>query len=91
MSGNLTSITANLGRRLLKKDLIRLQRNFSLSNKSEMRYVQYKNKNGGQQHLGAQLGIAGDIIDISSVDSTIPNNLVDFLKLGESTYKKAKR
>jgi len=56
-----------------------------------MRYVQYKNKNGGKQHLGAQLSMGGDIVDISSVDSTIPNNLVDFLKLGNSTYEKARR
>lgn len=56
-----------------------------------MRYVQYRNKNGGQPHLGAQLSVGGDIFDISSVDSTIPNNLVDFLKLGQSTYEKARR
>ncbi|KAL1490274.1 hypothetical protein ABEB36_012995 [Hypothenemus hampei] len=56
-----------------------------------MRYVQYKRKNGGNQHLGGQLTIGGDIIDISSVDSTIPNNLVDFLRLGQPTYEKARR
>lgn len=66
-------------------------RSFSVSTRKNMRYVQYRLKTGGQQHLGAQIAPGGDIIDISSVDSTIPNNLVDFLKAGESTYAKSKR
>lgn len=66
-------------------------RKFSVTRKNNMRYVQYKLKSGGQQHLGAQLSPGGDIIDISAVDSTIPNNLVDFLKAGPSTYEKSKR
>lgn len=80
---------------LLKNEFFTLfrtsDRHFSLSRKNNMRYVQYRNKNGGQPHLGAQLSVGGDIFDISSVDSTIPNNLVDFLKLGQSTYEKARR
>ncbi|XP_076265233.1 oxaloacetate tautomerase FAHD2A, mitochondrial [Rhynchophorus ferrugineus] len=66
-------------------------RKFSVTRKNNMRYVQYKLKSGGPQHLGAQLSPGGDIIDISAVDSTIPNNLVDFLKAGSSTYEKSKR
>lgn len=95
MSLNL-SAPIKFGRKiLLKNELFTLfrssERQFSLSRKNNMRYVQYRNKNGGQQHLGAQLSVGGDIFDISSVDSTIPNNLVDFLKLGQSTYEKARR
>ncbi|XP_066253174.1 fumarylacetoacetate hydrolase domain-containing protein 2 [Euwallacea similis] len=94
MNPNLTSITVNLSRKLFKQDIVsnlRSIRRFSVSSTCNMRYVQYRNKNGGQQYLGAQLSIGGDIIDISSVDSTIPNNLVDFLNLGQSTYEKARR
>ncbi|CAG9760117.1 unnamed protein product [Ceutorhynchus assimilis] len=88
MNPTFNSLAVNLGRSILKKHL---HRNFSISATNKMRYVQYKNKKGGKQHLGAQLSIGGDIIDISSVDSSIPNNLVDFLKLGNSTYEKARR
>ncbi|XP_074033776.1 oxaloacetate tautomerase FAHD2A, mitochondrial-like [Leptinotarsa decemlineata] len=48
-----------------------------------MRLVQYKLQSGGQQQLGAQLTIGGDIIDISAVDSSIPNSLVAFLAKGD--------
>ncbi|XP_074027067.1 oxaloacetate tautomerase Fahd2a, mitochondrial-like isoform X2 [Leptinotarsa decemlineata] len=56
-----------------------------------MRLVQYKLQSGGQQQLGAQLTIGGDIIDISAVDSSIPNSLVAFLAKGGGIYEKAKR
>lgn len=56
-----------------------------------MRYVQFKHKNGGVQRLGAQIAPEGDIFDISAVDSTIPNNLVQFLKAGTDVQQKAKR
>lgn len=93
MSINLNSVTVHLFSQLIRsKNLLGSSvRQFSLTNKRNMRYVQYKNKNGGNQYLGAQLSIGGDIVDISSVDSSIPNNLVDFLKLGQSTYEKARR
>ncbi|XP_050310666.1 fumarylacetoacetate hydrolase domain-containing protein 2 isoform X3 [Anthonomus grandis grandis] len=80
-----------LARQLIKLEKRFSSRHFSLGKKSNMRYVQYKSKNGGKQHLGAQISIGGDIVDISSVDSSIPNNLVDFLKLGSPTYEKARR
>lgn len=66
-------------------------RYISISHCRKMRLVQYKQKLGGPQQLGAQLTIDGDIIDISAVDSTIPNSMVDFLTNGNSIYDKAKR
>ncbi|XP_017777216.1 PREDICTED: fumarylacetoacetate hydrolase domain-containing protein 2A isoform X2 [Nicrophorus vespilloides] len=55
-----------------------------------MRFVQYQ-KNGGPQHLGAQISPDGDIFDISAVDSSIPNSLVKFLAAGNGGIEKAKR
>ena len=55
------------------------------------RFVQFVNKNGGPQHLGVQLKAGGDIIDVSAVNSRIPNNLKKFLEGGEELLKKAKR
>ncbi|VEN54027.1 unnamed protein product [Callosobruchus maculatus] len=67
-------------------------RNFGVSTTRDMRLVQYKVKNQqGVQHLGAQLSIGGDIVDISGVDSSIPNTLVKMLKEGPEMYDKAKR
>lgn len=66
-------------------------RNFSVTKGKQMRYVQFKHKNGGVQRLGAQIAPEGDIFDISAVDSTIPNNLVQFLKAGTDVQQKAKR
>ncbi|CAH2009077.1 unnamed protein product [Acanthoscelides obtectus] len=67
-------------------------RNFSASSARKMRLVQYKLKNQqGVQHLGAQLSIGGDIVDISAVDSSIPNTMVKFLREGPGMYDKAKR
>lgn len=56
-----------------------------------MRFVQFVKKSGGPQHLGVQLSPEGDIFDISSVDSTIPNSLVKFLATGSEIVEKAKR
>ncbi|KAL3268173.1 hypothetical protein HHI36_007300 [Cryptolaemus montrouzieri] len=66
-------------------------RNFSASKVSEMRYVQFKYKTGGVQHLGAQIAPDGDIFDLSAIDSTIPNSLVKFLEAGTDVQQKAKR
>lgn len=66
-------------------------KNFSVSHCRKMRLVQYKLKQGGPQQLGAQLAINGDIIDISAVDCSIPNSLVQFLETGTGAYDKAKR
>ncbi|XP_072378954.1 oxaloacetate tautomerase FAHD2B, mitochondrial isoform X2 [Diabrotica undecimpunctata] len=66
-------------------------RKFSLSTSAKMRIVQYRLKKGGKQHLGAQLSSGGDIIDISAVDHSIPNSLVEFLGQGCGVYEKAKR
>ncbi|CAG2057013.1 unnamed protein product [Timema podura] len=49
------------------------KRDFSCSANSNMRFVQFKALNGGPQRLGVQLSQDGDIIDVSGVDSTIPN------------------
>lgn len=56
-----------------------------------MRFVQFQSKNGGPQHLGAQIAQDGDIFDISAVDSSIPNSLVKFLSTGNGVVEKAKR
>ncbi|KAK9881811.1 hypothetical protein WA026_017325 [Henosepilachna vigintioctopunctata] len=56
-----------------------------------MRYVQFKLKSGGVQHLGAQIAPDGDIFDLSAIDSTIPNSFVKFLEAGSDVEQKAKR
>lgn len=66
-------------------------RNFSVTRKNNMRFVQFQLKSGGPQHLGAQLAIDGDIFDISAVDSSIPNSLVKCLNTGNGIIEKAKR
>lgn len=84
---NSGSVLCRVVRQLCKGD----KRSFSVSHCRKMRLVQYRLKQGGCQQLGAQLSIGGDIIDISSVDSTIPNSMVQFLDGGTGTYDKAKR
>ncbi|CAH1405374.1 unnamed protein product [Nezara viridula] len=66
------------------------KRFFSNSNVVKMRFVQYKFKNDGPQRLGAQLSENGDIIEISAVKPSLPNNLVDFLKGGSELLNVAK-
>ncbi|XP_069695474.1 oxaloacetate tautomerase fahd2, mitochondrial-like [Periplaneta americana] len=68
-----------------------LSRNFSTNSSLRMRFVQFSGTNGGPQRLGVQLTQDGDIIDISGVDSSIPNGLVPFLKTGNGILEKAKR
>ncbi|KAF4531121.1 hypothetical protein B566_EDAN011146 [Ephemera danica] len=55
-----------------------------------MRYVQFTSANGGPQRLGVQLTQGGDIIDISGVDSSVPNSLVEFLARGPALLEKTK-
>lgn len=90
-----TSLVKNSGRilcRVLFKQFSKEnKRSFTVSHCRKMRLVQYRLKQGGCQQLGAQLSIGGDIIDVSAVDSTIPNSMVQFLDGGTSTYDKAKR
>lgn len=64
---------------------------FSVSAERSMRFVQFKSKSGGQQHLGAQIAQGGDIFDISGLNSSIPNSLVKFLATGNGVVEKAKR
>jgi hypothetical protein len=66
-------------------------RSFSVSSSSRMRFVQFSGNNGGPQRLGVQLTQNSDIIDISGVDSSIPNNLVKFLHAGPKMLEKSKR
>lgn len=66
-------------------------RNFSVSSSSKMRFVQFSGTNGGPQRLGVQLTQDSDIIDISGVDSSIPNSLVKFLHAGPEMLEKSKR
>lgn len=66
-------------------------RKLSVTAGRNMRFVQFKAKCGGPQHLGAQINQDGDIFDISAVDSSIPNSLVKFLATGNGILEKAKR
>nr|CAD7454992.1 unnamed protein product [Timema tahoe] len=51
----------------------------------------FKALNGGPQRLGVQLSQDGDIIDVSGVDSTIPNGLVQLLQAGPNLLDRTKR
>jgi len=64
---------------------------FHSSASRKMRFVQFQSSNGGPQRLGVQLSLGGDIIDVSGVNSSIPNSLVKFLALGPAYLEKAKR
>jgi hypothetical protein len=64
---------------------------FHSSASRSMRFVQFQSANGGPQRLGVQLTLDGDIIDVSGVNSSIPNSLVKFLALGPDYLEKAKR
>ncbi|XP_031350014.1 fumarylacetoacetate hydrolase domain-containing protein 2A isoform X2 [Photinus pyralis] len=66
-------------------------RKFSVTASRNMHFVQFQLKSRGPQHLGAQLEPNGDIFDISAVDSSIPNSLVECLATGESVIEKTKR
>jgi 2-keto-4-pentenoate hydratase/2-oxohepta-3-ene-1,7-dioic acid hydratase in catechol pathway len=56
-----------------------------------MRFVQFSGNRGSPQRLGVQLTQDGDIIDISGVDSSIPNSLVQLLYAGPEMLEKSKR
>lgn len=72
--------------------ICRFNRRFSVSSSPlKMRFVQFRDLKGGPQRLGVQLSQEGDVIDVSAVDSSIPNNLVQFLENGPSLIDKAKR
>ncbi|PSN32303.1 hypothetical protein C0J52_17369 [Blattella germanica] len=66
-------------------------RNFSSTSPSNMRFVQFTGTKGGPRRLGVQLSEEGDIFDISGVDSSIPNGLVQFLRTGDDMMEKTKR
>lgn len=67
-------------------------RHFSVNQSPlRMRFVQFRNLKGGPQRLGVQLSQESDVIDLSAVDSSIPNNLVQFLESGSSLMDKARR
>ncbi|KAK7872820.1 hypothetical protein R5R35_006698 [Gryllus longicercus] len=66
-------------------------KSFSTSGGSRnMRFVQFT-KNSGPRRLGVQLSQEGDIIDVSGVDHSVPNDLVQFLREGNGLLEKAKR
>ncbi|XP_033208093.1 fumarylacetoacetate hydrolase domain-containing protein 2A [Belonocnema kinseyi] len=56
-----------------------------------MRFVQFTCKSGGPQHLGVQLEQGGGIVALSKIDSSVPNNLKEFLEGGDDLLNKAKR
>ena len=56
-----------------------------------MRFVQFSGTRGGPQRLGVQLTQDGDIIDISGVDSSVPNSLILLLQAGPEMLEKSKR
>lgn len=72
-------------------ELSRNKRLFSSTSPSKMHFLQYTCKNNGPQRLGVQLSHDSDIIEISAVTASVPNNLVDFLKGGDEYMEKAKR
>lgn len=91
-----TNVSFNRAPELISKkfncNINKQQRNFSVAGTSlNMRFVQFTSLNGGPQRLGVQLSQDGDIIDISAVDSSVPNNLVQFLEGGPKLLEKAKR
>lgn len=53
-------------------------RNFSCGNHRAMRFVQYKD-GSGRRGLGVQLNNSDQIVSLSDVDQTIPNDMVSFL------------
>lgn len=65
---------------------------FSTTKQREMRFVQFSVK-GGPQRLGVQLQADSDVIDVSTVDLSIPNNLLNFLQKqqDEDVLTRAKR
>ncbi|XP_059489529.1 fumarylacetoacetate hydrolase domain-containing protein 2 isoform X2 [Neocloeon triangulifer] len=96
---NLSRLSA-AGRKLLKSsnnklalsaDKVCSSASFHSSAASNMRFVQFQSVNGGPQRLGVQLSQDGDIIDVSGVNSSIPNSLVKFLQAGPAHHEKAKR
>ncbi|XP_063238046.1 fumarylacetoacetate hydrolase domain-containing protein 2 isoform X2 [Bacillus rossius redtenbacheri] len=70
---------------------IKSSRSFSTGTQLNMRFVQFTASTGGPQRLGVQLVQDGDIIDVSGVDSSIPNDLVQLLQGGPSVLERAKR
>jgi hypothetical protein len=68
-----------------------LCRDFSTGSFSRMRFVQFSGNRGSPQRLGVQLTQDGDIIDISGVDSSVPNSLVQLLQAGPEMLEKSKR
>lgn len=91
MSNRLHTVVSFSSRILFDKSNSFNKRKFSVTVGRKMRFVQYKAKSGGPQHLGAQISQDGDIFDISIVDSSIPNSLVKFLATGNGILEKAKR
>lgn len=90
-----TNISSNRAPKLLSKKFTYNINNckfFSVARSTlNMRFVQFTSLKGGPQRLGVQLSQDGDIIDISAVDSSVPNNLVQFLEGGPKLLEKAKR
>jgi hypothetical protein len=72
-----------------------LRRAFSTGSFSRMRFVQFSGTRGGRggspPRLGVQLTQESDIIDVSGVDSSIPNSLVQLLRAGPEMLEKSKR
>lgn len=68
-----------------------LRKDFSTGSFSGMRFVQFSGNRGRPQRLGVQLTQDGDIIDISGVDSSVPNSLVQLLNAGPEMLEKSKR
>lgn len=61
------------------------------ANGLKMRFVQFSTTDNGPQRLGVQLSQEDDIIDVSGVDHSVPNGLVQFLQAGPGLLERAKR
>lgn len=75
---------------LLKQNIKKSVRPLSTNGPLTMRFLQYKYNGSDAQHLGVQVSPEGDIIEISAVEPSIPNNLVDFLHGGKDMISLAK-
>ena len=54
-----------------------------------MRFVQFEDD--GCVRVGVELSNGGDVLDITSADKSIPNDMKSFIQGGESVREAAKR
>ncbi|CAH1784086.1 unnamed protein product [Owenia fusiformis] len=65
-----------------------IKRLFHTGTPRDMRFVQFKE--GDRQGVGVELSNGGNIVDLSAGNSSIPNNMRDFLAAGQNAIVAAK-